>query len=126
MAPATTSPRPPHARLIPTRFHVLRVVLGLVLLGAAGLKIHSLFLGSSVRDSLLSSPRLQVATIEVELLLGVWLLSGWWLVVGGSVDGSPGILQYRGGRESLPGSRGANELWLFRDCRGEPLGHAWA
>jgi hypothetical protein len=58
----------------------LRVVLGLFLLGAAGLKIHGLFSGSSVRDSLLSSPRLQVATIEVELLLGAWLLSGWWLV----------------------------------------------
>jgi hypothetical protein len=58
----------------------LRVVLGLFLLGAAGLKIHGLFSGSSVRDSLLSSPRLQVATIEVELLLGAWLLSGWWPV----------------------------------------------
>lgn len=60
------------------RFHVLRVVLGLFLLIAAGLKIHGLFFDPSAHESILSSPRLQIATIQVELLLGGWLLSGKW------------------------------------------------
>lgn len=56
---------------------VLRVVLGLLLLTAAALKSHGLALDPLAEDSFLSSPRLQIATIQVEVLLGLWLLSGW-------------------------------------------------
>ncbi len=59
-----------------TAVHVLRVLLGIFLLTAAGLKIHGLFFDPSAQESILSSPRIQVATIEVEILLGWWLLSG--------------------------------------------------
>ncbi|HXG09857.1 MAG TPA: MauE/DoxX family redox-associated membrane protein [Gemmataceae bacterium] len=55
------------------------MVLGLFLLSAAGLKIHGLFFDPSAHESILTSPRIQVATIEIELLLGGWLLSGWWV-----------------------------------------------
>jgi hypothetical protein len=41
------------------------------------LKIHGLLFDSTAPESVLSSPRIQIATIEVELLLGGWLLSGW-------------------------------------------------
>jgi len=54
----------------------LRVVLGLVLLVAAGLKGHELALDPLTEDSFLASPPLQIAAIEVEILLGLWLLSG--------------------------------------------------
>ncbi len=53
------------------------MVLGLFLLSAAGLKIHGLFFDPSAQESVLSSPRIQVATVEMEILLGWWLLSGW-------------------------------------------------
>jgi hypothetical protein len=48
-----------------------------LLLVAAGLKVQGLALGPLAEDSLLASPRLQVATIEVEAVLGLWLLAGW-------------------------------------------------
>lgn len=58
-------------------FRVVRIVLGLFLLVAAALKAQGLALDPLSQDSFLSSPRLMVATIEVEVLLGLWLLSGW-------------------------------------------------
>lgn len=58
-------------------FDVLRIVLGSFLLGAAGLKIHGLILGTITHDYFLSSLRIQILSIELELLLGFWLLSGW-------------------------------------------------
>jgi hypothetical protein len=53
------------------------MVLGTVLLVTAGLKIHGLVSDPYAQDSILLTPRLLVAVIEVELLLGLWLLSGW-------------------------------------------------
>jgi len=50
--------------------------LGLVLLVAAGLKGHELALDPLADDSFLASPRLQIALVELEILLGLWLLSG--------------------------------------------------
>jgi hypothetical protein len=56
----------------------VRRVLGAFLLVAAGLKAHGLALDPLAEDSFLASPRLQVATIEVETVLGLWLLAGRW------------------------------------------------
>jgi hypothetical protein len=57
----------------------LRIALGVFLLVTAGLKLHGLVVDPLAGDSFLASPRLQIAAIEVELLLGLWLLSGWQL-----------------------------------------------
>ena len=69
---------PPRGR-IGREFLVLRLTLGLFLVGAAGLKVHALFAGSPLQESPLSSPRWQLTAIVTELLLGTWLLSGQWL-----------------------------------------------
>lgn len=55
---------------------ILRISLGIFLLLSAGLKAHALF-SVPTSDTLLFSPRLQAGTIEVELLIGLWLLTGW-------------------------------------------------
>lgn len=68
---------PPQLATQRRTFVVLRIILGLLLLTAAALKAHALFIGPSTLDSLLFSPRLQIATIQVEIMLGLWLLSGW-------------------------------------------------
>ncbi len=60
-----------------TASRLVRAGLGAFLLVAAGLKLHSLAFDPLPQDSLLSSPRLLIATIEVEILLGLWLVSGW-------------------------------------------------
>ncbi len=52
-------------------------ILGVLLLVAAGLKVDGLAVDPLAQDSFLSSPRLQIATIQAEILLGLWLLSGW-------------------------------------------------
>lgn len=63
----------------------VRLAVGLFLLAAAGLKAHGIATDPASQDSLLLSPRLLIATIEVEIVLGLWLLSEWairgaWLV----------------------------------------------
>jgi len=55
---------------------VLSIVLGVFLLVTAGLKIHGLYTDPYSQESVLLTPRLLVAVIEVEILLGLWLLSG--------------------------------------------------
>jgi hypothetical protein len=55
----------------------LWVAVGLFLVTAAGLKAHGLAADPYSSDSIFFTPRLQIATIEVEVLLGLWLLSGW-------------------------------------------------
>jgi hypothetical protein len=63
----------------------VRVALGALLLTAAGLKAHGLMVDPFSEDSFFSSPRLHLATIELEVLLALWLFSGWamgtaWLI----------------------------------------------
>jgi hypothetical protein len=55
---------------------MLSIVLGVFLLVTAGLKIHGLYTDPYSQESVLLTPRLLVAVIEVEILLGLWLLSG--------------------------------------------------
>ncbi len=62
-----------------SRGHLVRVALGLFLLVTAGLKIHGLAGGFISEHSFLASPRVQVLAIEIEAVLGLWLLSGWAL-----------------------------------------------
>jgi hypothetical protein len=50
--------------------------LGLLLLVAAGLKTHGLLRNPFGDGSFLTSAHVQVATIEIEVLLGLWLLTG--------------------------------------------------
>jgi len=59
-------------------FRPLSLVLGIFLLTTAALKAHGLTIDPLAQDSFLSSPRLLVATIEIEIIVGLWLLSGWW------------------------------------------------
>lgn len=55
----------------------VRLAVGLFLLTAAGLKAHGIATDPASQDSLLLSARLLVASIEIEILLGLWLMSGW-------------------------------------------------
>jgi len=61
---------------VPLGFHVIRVVLGAILLAAAGFKAYALWVDPVPLVSVFTSPRWQLALIEVETLLGIWLLSG--------------------------------------------------
>lgn len=58
------------ARLIVAR------LLGCFLLVTAGLKVHGLWVDPYGQENFLALPWLQWLTIEVEVLLGLWLLSG--------------------------------------------------
>ncbi len=78
MSAVSQSPLP-HAETVSGTgkvFPLVRVICGIVLLAAAALKAQGLALNPFSEDSFLASPRLQIATIEVEILLGLWLLSG--------------------------------------------------
>jgi hypothetical protein len=57
-------------------YEILRVVLGIILLVTSALKAQAMFASTSSPDVFFSSPRLQIATIEIESALGLWLLSG--------------------------------------------------
>ena len=56
---------------------MVRCLLGLVLLLAALLKFYGLAIEPVARMGLFSTPEFQVAVIEFEVFLAVWLLSGW-------------------------------------------------
>lgn len=55
---------------------MVRLLLGAVLSGAAALKFQGLSTGALPQNPLLASPHLLLLAIEVEALLGLWLLSG--------------------------------------------------
>ena len=55
---------------------MVRVVLGLLLLAAAGLKLHELLTAPAAEQGPFASRWFRAAQVEVELLLGLWLLSG--------------------------------------------------
>lgn len=68
-------------------FGIVRVLLGLLLLTAAGLKGFALATSPTVESGLLTSRWFLMVTVEAELLLGLWLLSGifvqalWWSAI---------------------------------------------
>jgi len=60
-------------------------LLGIFLVLAACLKAHGLFVDPLAQDGIFSAPWLQVTAIELEFILGLWLLCNWlprlaWLV----------------------------------------------
>src|SRR5262249_30682715 len=57
-------------------YKVIRLSVGAFLLKAAGLKTHGLVTDPLAQDSLLVTPRVLIATIEIEIVLGLRLLSG--------------------------------------------------
>ncbi|HEY1378500.1 MAG TPA: DUF1573 domain-containing protein [Gemmataceae bacterium] len=54
----------------------MRVLLGLVLLTAAGLKLYGLNVTALPRVGWFATPQVQLVVAEWELVLGLWLLSG--------------------------------------------------
>lgn len=59
-------------------FAATRLLLGLLLLAAAGLKLYGLNVTALPRVGHLATPQVQVLTAEWELVLALWLLSGAW------------------------------------------------
>src|SRR5947207_6620294 len=75
-AHATAAPPALSASLSERGFTVVRVLLGVLLLTAAGLKLYGLNVTALPRVGWFSTPRVQVAVVAWELVLGFWLLSG--------------------------------------------------
>jgi hypothetical protein len=61
-------------------WHVLRFVLGALLLTAALLKAHALATAPLVGSDLFASRWFVLAVVQVELLFGFWLIAGIWPV----------------------------------------------
>ena len=57
-------------------YNIIRLALALFLLCAAGLKAHAVATDPFAQDPILGSPRILVGTIEIEVVLALWLLSG--------------------------------------------------
>ncbi|MBI1900964.1 MAG: hypothetical protein HYS13_07620 [Planctomycetia bacterium] len=57
-------------------FNVLRFVVAGLLLATAGLKLHGLWTGQQSQATVATTPALIWLSVEVELLLGLWLASG--------------------------------------------------
>jgi Methylamine utilisation protein MauE len=75
--------------------------VGLLLLAAAGLKAYGLSADSVARMGIFSTPEFQLAVIEFELFLALWLLSGIrplgsWMVALTIFIGFAGVSFYQG------------------------------
>jgi hypothetical protein len=82
-------------------FTIVRIVLGLLLLTAAGLKLYGMNVTAVPRVGWFATPRVQVAVVEWELVLGLWLLSGTyqagaWLAAVGTFLAFAGVSGYFG------------------------------
>ncbi|HEY1487877.1 MAG TPA: hypothetical protein VGF84_17355 [Micromonosporaceae bacterium] len=76
------------------RSAIVRYVLGLLLLTAAGLKLYGLGISAVPRVGWFAQPWVQLAAAEWELILGLWLVSGaapigGWLAAVGTSWRSP-------------------------------------
>jgi len=58
-------------------FQAVRIILSLLLFSAAASKLYGLGLAPLQATPFFSSARSEVAVIELEIILGLWLLSGW-------------------------------------------------
>lgn len=57
---------------------LLLVGVGLLLLAAAALKLGAGEAGTLGQNSVLFSPPVQMLSVVAEIVLGVWLVGGWW------------------------------------------------
>jgi hypothetical protein len=55
---------------------IVRLFLGLTLLAAAGFKAYALWIDAEPPDLIFSSSRAQLAIVEIEGVMGLWLVSG--------------------------------------------------
>lgn len=89
---------PPCLQIIPSRrravgYRSFRLILGLLFLVAAALKLRGLAVSALPPVGWWSLPWVQTAAIEWEIFLGLWLLSGRWLVAAWVVAlGTMGLL----------------------------------
>ena len=67
---------PPYKRLSVSAWPLVRTVLGVLLVAAAGLKLYGFQTSAVARVGWLSDPRVEAAAAIWELALGAWLLSG--------------------------------------------------
>jgi len=86
---------------MPTRSHVVRVGVGLLLLVAAGLKLSALSVSTAPQAGWFAHPTIQLLTAEWELVLGLWLLSNaaarWaWLTAIVTFTAFAGVSGYLG------------------------------
>ena len=56
---------------------LIGTVVGLLLITTAGMKLYDLLYGQAAALLWLPSPRWILAAVEIETLIGLWLLSGW-------------------------------------------------
>ncbi len=68
----------PNARFRWLETPFVRIAIGSLLLVAAAFKAHALWTDSAQPIPLFASLRVQVAVIEIEFVLGLWLLSGYY------------------------------------------------
>jgi hypothetical protein len=83
------------------RYAIVRIVLGVLLLAAAGLKLYGLSVSAVPRVGWFAQPWVQLAAVEWELVLGLWLVSGAypvgsWLAALGTFLGFAGVSGYLG------------------------------
>lgn len=107
-------------------------MLGVFLLIAAGLKAYGLAFDPLSQDSFLASPRLLIATIGVEILLGLWLLSGWsaraaWVAALGFFGILAGVAGTFTGKwlRPIPAEVSLPSSPLYADARLLDFGEAW-
>ncbi|HEY8505848.1 MAG TPA: MauE/DoxX family redox-associated membrane protein [Gemmataceae bacterium] len=82
-------------------YRVLAIVLGSVLLLAAGLKLYGLQVSAVPRAGPLYAPWVQMAVLQWEVVLGLWLVSGKyplgsWLAAVGTFAAFAGVSGYLG------------------------------
>jgi hypothetical protein len=61
----------------PYSFPIWRYLIGVVLLAAAGLKLYGFAVSPIPKVGWYSAPDVQTVAVTWEILLGVWLMSGW-------------------------------------------------
>src|SRR5437667_10683941 len=76
-------------------------IVGGLLLTAAALKLHGLRVGAVSSLGILAAPEFQVAVVEFEIFLGIWLLSGKgaigaWLTALGTFATFAAVSAYQG------------------------------
>ena len=92
---------PVGAIVMPRRYTIVRIVLGVLLLAAAVLKLNGLSVSAVPRVGWFAQPWVQLAAVEWEAVLGLWLLSGAhprgsWLAAVGTFLAFAGVSGYLG------------------------------